>query len=415
MSDVDIRPRKSGHGTFRGLTVALILLLGIVGFSGLLVLGAYAPDLRSGRNGGPHALSNSAIGFSGLYRLADAMGRHPRIVRNEHEFDTEDLLIVSPDNGFVEIGELLGARPGKPTVLILPKWSTARDAKHSGWVTTDGFVDPENPGNILGPGLILTIKRHDTRRSMLVSAPELQDVAHFVAPRKIQAITGMIHLKGGKVRTLHPLIGDGAGGIVVGQLDGLPLYIVADPDLLANIGMADPRQARAAIDLIDWLNSTGAETIGFDVTTNGLGRSRSPLKLAFDPPFLAATLVIVATLALLGWYALGRFGPVRLRTRSIAFGKRPLVDNAAAIIKRAGREARVGHRYVQVIRERAVTDFAIPSRIKDDALDQYLDRISADRAFTDLAQAVVDADDAASMTNAARALHDWHKEKKGAI
>jgi len=343
------------------------------------------------------------------------MGRHPTIVRNDHDFGSEDLLIVSPDNGHAQVGGPVGARPGKPTILILPKWSTARDANHSGWVTADGFVDADNPGSILAPGITLTIKRHVARGPMLVSAPQLRGVAHFVAPHDIQVIAGMTHPKGAATQILHPLVGDGAGGIVIGQLGPGPLYIVADPDLFSNIGMADPRQARAALALLDWLNSTDAETIGFDVTTNGLGRSRSPLKLAFDPPFLAATLVIVATLALLGWYALGRFGPVRPRARSIAFGKRALVDNAAAIIKRAGREARVGHRYVQVIRERAVADFAIPPRIKDEALDLYLDRIGSGHVFTDLARAVVDAGDPASLTDAARALHDWHKEKMGAV
>ena len=44
----------------------------------MLVLGAYAPDLRSGHNGGAHALSNAATGFSGLVRLAEATGRNPR-------------------------------------------------------------------------------------------------------------------------------------------------------------------------------------------------------------------------------------------------------------------------------------------------------------------------------------------------
>jgi len=415
MSDVGLRPRSDTPGTFRALTIALMLLIGIVGFSGVLLLGAYAPDLQSGHNGGTHALSNSAVGFSGLYRLADATGRHPTIVRSDHDFGSEDLLIVSPDNGFTQIGAPIEARPGKPTLVILPKWSTARDQNHSGWVTSDGLLGADDPGRTLAPGVTLIIKRRNTRHQLLNFASEIGDLPRFAAPRTIQVIAGMTHEKGAKPQTLHPLIGDGHGGIVVGRLGPGPLYIVADPDLLSNIGIADPRQARAALALLDWLNSTDAESINFDVTTNGLGRSRSPLRLAFDPPFLAATLVIVATLALLGWYAFGRFGPVRPRVRAIAFGKRTLVDNSAAIIRRAGREARVGHRYVQVIRERAVADFAIPPRIKDDALDRYLDRIGNGRAFTELAQAVVDADDPVSLAEAARALHDWHKEKMRAV
>jgi len=414
MSDVALSPGGNAPGTFRGLTVALMLLLGLIGFSGVLLLGAYAPDLQSGRNGGTHALSNAAVGFSGLYRLADATGRHPRIVRSNHDYGSEDLLIISPEHGWIELGEPLGVRHGKPTLLIMPKWSTRPDEKRSGWVTADGFVSPGDPGRLLSPGIEFTIARRLSHRATLVSAPEIGRIAHFASPHQLQVITGMTMPKGSAVQTLHPLVGDGAGGIVIGQLGPGPLYIIADPDLFSNIGMADPRQAKAALALLDWLNSSGAESIGFDVTSNGLGQSRSPLKLAFDPPFLSTTLILLVVMGLLGWYALGRFGPVRRRARTIAFGKRSLVDNSAAIIKRAGRETRVGHRYVQVIRERAVTDFAIPSRIRDEALDAYLDRIGRGAAFTDLAQAVEQAGDKASLTEAARALHDWHKEKMGA-
>ena len=62
--------------------------------------------------------------------------------------------------------------------------------------------------------------------------------------------------------------------------------------------MGDERQARAALALLDFLNSTGAKSVLFDVTANGLGRSRSPLRLAFDAPFLAVTLTIFVAMLL---------------------------------------------------------------------------------------------------------------------
>ena len=103
--------------------------------------------------------------------------------------------------------------------------------------------------------------------------------------------------------------------------------------------MGSERQARSALAMLDFLNSTDADGVLFDVTANGLGRSRSPLKLAFDPPFLAVTLTIFAAMLLAAWQALNRFGPVRRRERAIAFGKAALVDNSAALIRKAGREA----------------------------------------------------------------------------
>ena len=60
--------------------------------------------------------------------------------------------------------------------------------------------------------------------------------------------------------------------------------------------MRDERQARSALALLDYLNSTGAKSVLFDVTANGLGRSRSPLKLAFDAPLSVAAQKILDVL-----------------------------------------------------------------------------------------------------------------------
>ncbi len=57
--------------------------------------------------------------------------------------------------------------------------------------------------------------------------------------------------------------------------------------------------------------------------------------------------------------AFGRFGPARARERAIAFGKEALVDNSAALVRKAGRERIMGKRYAALVRERAVSIFSI--------------------------------------------------------
>ena len=417
MSDLAIGRRDAPADIFRGLTVALLLLLGVVGFTGMLLLGAYAPDLRSGRNGGTHALSRAAIGLSGIVELAGATGRNPRVIRNSHEFGSEDLLVVSPDNGFVDVSPPLGERQAKPTALVFPKWSVEPDAGHPGWVRIDGLLPREDPGSMLAPGRTFRIARRRSGRRLLVAGPDFDSRIRFPAPPTLQVITGIDAPRGAEPLTLRPLLTDGSGGLVVGKLGDRPLYLIADPDLLSNAGIRDPRTAAAALALLDWMNSTGAESVGFDVTTNGLSHSPSPLKLAFEPPFLALTIVLAAVLLLVGLHALGRFGPVRPRARAIAFGKSVLVDNSAAMVRRAGFEARLGGRYVQVIRERAVATFGVPARLKDTAVDAYLDelgareRSGAPARFTDLARAAEQADDKTSLVFAARALYDWQRGK----
>jgi hypothetical protein len=149
------------------------------------------------------------------------------------------------------------------------------------------------------------------------------------------------------------------------------------------------------------------------VTANGLGRSRSPLKLAFDPPFLAVTLTIFAAMLLAAWQALVRFGPVRRRERAIAFGKAALVDNSAALIRKAGREAHLGSRYVEVIRERAVSLFRLPPTLDGETLTARLEALSPRRSFAATAAAASNARTRDELLDAAQSLNHWLEEVQG--
>ncbi|MET0269102.1 MAG: DUF4350 domain-containing protein [Sphingomonas sp.] len=397
--------------TFSPRTVAILLALGVAGFVAMMLLGTFAPDLRSGRNGGAHALSNAATGFSGIVALAEATGRHPRVVRAKPDLATDDLLVLTPEQGATDLTGILAQRTARPTLLILPKWLTAADPRRRGWVRAIGPVPRFQPQQVLSPRFTLPIAR---RRGggVLRVAPGLPRDLRFVAPPARQGIAlrdgaAVDRAAGANGPTrLHALIGD-RRGIVLARLGAGPLYVLADPDLLANQGLRDPRQARAALGLLDWLNSTGAEGIAFDVTLNGFGATRSPLKLAFEPPFLAMTLALAITVLLVAWAAAVRFGAPVPAPRAIAFGKAALVDNAASLVRKARREARLGGRYADMIRDRAVIAFGVPARLREDAIDAYLDRARPPARFTTLAAAAARAQDETGMLAAARALHDW--------
>ncbi|WP_420136801.1 hypothetical protein [Sphingomonas sp.] len=416
MSDVPIgrAARNGGGDAFRTRTVALMLIIGILGFAGMLVLAAYSPDLRSGRNGGAHALSNAANGFKGIVRLAAETGRNPVIVRNVHQLGTRDLLVATPDHGIQDLSPVLQGRSRKPTLLIFPKWAVSPDRKHIGWVHVDALLPAADPARMLAPQVLFQIARKRTSgRDLLLPANGFDPTIRPAAPRVLQVITGQ-RQRSGEVADLIPLLTDRQGGIVLARYGRGPLYLLADPDLMSNAGITNLRQVEQTLSMLDWLNATNASSISFDVTTNGFGRSSSPLKLAFTPPFLAATLALVVVLLLTGWHAVGRFGPVRPRTRTMGFGKAVLVENSAKLIRRAGRERLLGSRYVQVIRDRAVAIFGIPTRLKDAALDAHLDKLSGPRGrrFSELARAATDAADRTAMIEAAQALYKWQKERQ---
>ncbi|HEX9946984.1 MAG TPA: DUF4350 domain-containing protein [Allosphingosinicella sp.] len=405
MSDIASAPGARPEGAFRPATVLLIAAIGILAFGAMLILGAYAPDLRSGRNGGAHALSNAATGFSGVVQLAGATGRNPVILRSETLLDTEDLVVLTPETGAKDMTEILARRRGKVTLVVMPKWQTVADPARTGWVRAQGLRPAWDPAGTLAPDHPLKVQRHRGGGSALRTLPgQAPPELRFAAPGPLQTVSGP---------GIKPIITDRSGRAVLVQVGEDPLYLLADPDLLSNRGMADRRQAAAALAMLDYLNSTGAGSIVFDVTLNGFGQTRSPLRLMFDPPFLAATLAIAAALLLAGWQAIARFGAPRRPERAIAFGKAALIDNSAALVRQARREAALGGRYAEMIREKAMTVFAVPAKLRDSAIVDYLDKLDGRTSFSALAAAAEQARGREELLAAAQALHRWQWEKKG--
>lgn len=392
-----------GGDAFNRGTMLLITAVGVAAFIAMLVLGAYAPDLQSGKNGGGHALSNSAVGYSGLVRLVEQTGGNPVIVRSVAQFDSEDLAVITPESHTADLSEILDRRGPRATLIVLPKWQAVRDQDRPAWVRVPGLLPVYVPEGVLAPTFELSIARSRNRGSppLTNSHPTAPDGLKFLTPAVLQTVSG---------EELVPIITDQRGRVVLGQVRTRPLYVLADADLLNNHGMGDKRQAASALALLGLLNSTDSTSVLFDVTANGLGSSRSPLRLAFDPPFLAVTLTIFAAMILAGIQALVRFGAARRPERAIAFGKAALVDNSASLIRKAGREAHLGPRYADVIRERAAALFRLPASLSPQELDMRLESLNSRRSFGALAAAAGTAHNRDELLGAAQSLHDWVEE-----
>ena len=403
MSDVPIHVSSdAGEGAFNPGSMLLVVAVGALAFIATLLLGAYAPDLRSGRNGGTHALSNAATGFSGLVRLAAATGRNPVVIRAPDQLKREELAVVTPDHGWINLGDILQWRGARATLLVLPTWDTAPDKEKPGWVRVAGLLPAQDPAQTLAPAVPLLVSReHGDRHELKVVPFGAPSDLRFIAPAVLQTISG---------KRIEPIITESGGRIVLAKVKGSQTYILADPDLINNHGMGDERQAKAALVLLDYLNSTGSKSVLFDVTANGLGRSRSPLKLAFDPPFLAVTLTIFAAMLLAAWQALVRFGPIRRRERAIAVGKAALVDNSAALIRKAGRETSLGGRYVEVICERATNLFRLPANLDAEELGERMEGLNPRRSFASAAERARSARSRDELVRAAQSLNQWLEE-----
>lgn len=395
---------------FRSRTVFIIIAVAVVAFAGFLLLIAFAPQFGSGHDGRGHALSTSGNGYAGLVELTDAVGAHSLIVRREEDLATRDLLIVTPeiDTDQKSLVKLLIARGDAPTLIVLPKWWTRPLPNRPDWSQRIDLICP--CGGLYGlekyaPKLAVEQTPFKARPAPAIGTPRM-------ARAKVGRIDQQQRLTGSG---FTPMLLDADGRVVLAKLDHRPVYVLADPDLINNQGIADPWTARQGWQVIDDLATTNE--IAFDLTLNGFGTSRNakhPLQSVFEPPFLPVTLIIVAAGFLAGLHGAIRFGAPAATARAIAMGKRTLVDNAAMLFRAARKEHRVGAAYASLTRDLTAQATHAPARLSGEALDQYLDRsgkAEGDPPYATLAWQAETAEDRDQLLSAARALYRWRRNR----
>lgn len=396
---------------FRSRTVILIIAVAVIAFAGFLLLIAFAPQFQSGQDGRGHALSTSGNGYAGLVELTDDVGAYSLIVKQDGDLTTHALLVVTPelDGAQKDLVKLLAMRGDAPTLVILPKWFTRPIPGQPEWAQRIDTIWPEGVTSTLGKiAPRLAIEQSPFKAAARPQAPDIPRLAR----KQIGRLPDQQRLAGGG---FTPLLLDADGRVVLAKLDGRRVFVLADPDLLNNQGLADPWTARQGWQVIDDLAPTNE--IAYDLTLNGFGTSKqgkSPLRSVFKPPFLPVTLIIVAAGFLAGLHGAVRFGAPVATARAIAMGKRTLVDNAAMLFRAARKEHRVGSAYAALTRDLATQATHAPARLSGEALDAYLDRsgkVEGDPPYSTLAWQAETAEDRDQLLSAARALYRWRRNR----
>jgi hypothetical protein len=404
---VQAAPDKSAaEGVFSPKVLLGLIAAGVFATAVYLLLTAYEPDLRATRGGGAHAISRSAVGYAGVVRLLGLMDVPVTISQsNAARTNYPGLMVLTP--------ELLRGLPKLDTqrmrLIVLPKWLTEPDPAHPGWqanavVAPEGFVTTGLPASVKGVTVV--------RRAPGAGGPErlIGDYAPWPSGG----------LRAGPISQFQTLQGDGLkslvrtdqGGMVVGMVPGTNLYVLSDPDLLNTQGVSDPRTARIAATILLMLK-TEDEPIAFDVSATEAGGQKSLLKLAIQPPFLAATLCLLVVAALIGVQAWFRFGPARRAPRAVALGKTALVETGAGMARLAKREPRMARRYVQLCRQRAAAALGA-AHLEGQALDEFLDRwgerVGAQERISVLWAEALQVKDVLGLTALAQRARRWRLE-----
>ncbi|WP_435418603.1 DUF4350 domain-containing protein [Parerythrobacter aurantius] len=387
-------------------------------------------------NGQGHAASNGLNGFSALVRLLEADGREVRISRSEAAADDPVLLVLTPPHWVdeQELGELIARRANHgPTLVILPKWfASAGQGKGArpGWVTLGGaaepmfdfLVDGQKVISDLGSGKVAQRRPWTTPTGVSGLLPPGKAVLSLESTGSIEATPLVMsdrlvlasQLRRGSDASDLPQGFDGDGDASrfgMAAEEAWRVTVVAEPDLVNNWGIADADRAAAALDLFGAAAGGRNLPIVFDLTTNGLGQSRNLLSLAFEPPFLAATLCLLAALLLVGWRAFNRFGPVLAEAPVLSFGKAQLVENGAGVIQRTGRLHLLTRPYAGLIENRIARRLGqrtVAGAVDRQLLDALLERRGLDPVSPRLA-ALETARRTDDILRAARALHSLER------
>jgi hypothetical protein len=382
---------------FNPRAVLGLVLFGALTFVALLWFIGQGDTGPGPENGGAHARSHGLTGYAGLVSLLEKQGYDVSLSRSPGRYDDESLLVLTPSE-WADPDEIVKVieqrRYSGSTLLILPKWMAAPvpdtlKTAGKGWVQLRGAFVPGWTGK-LGDGMSMK----PALEGLGAGRPDWNGLG---LSGKLPDRRQVLGLDSGP---FIALVRDSSGRQLVGYADdhgcypvleqaaGYPspdpadcdgdkwnLTVVFEPDLFNNYGMADRSRALLAARVIELAREGQDVPIVFDLTLNGFGANKNLLTLAFQPPFLAATLSLLIALVIVGWRAFGRFGPPLAEGRTIAFGKARLAANAGGFIRRTGRLNLLSEPYAALVGRRLASRLGL-RRPDPEAIDAAIARRS---------------------------------------
>lgn len=389
--------------TFGRSTTLGIVLIGALAF--VAVLYWLGTGGGATNNGGGHVGGRGLNGYAALAAMLEADGVTVHRARSKEALKQPGLLVLTPPATAKgsDIAEIVEARRGiGPTLVVTPKWmafpDSANPAAKRGWTRIEGTMPPEWEGyhDDLGVGFAKGAAQGwygtgaysafhgplpDVRKVQVGSGPGLEAL---IETPDAGILAGYLTVDGSNPALerwigmqRHPDGNPDEDDATQAYATSYPVVLVFEPDLLDNWGMARKETGLMARRLVYAAAGMKPETVTFDLTLNGLGVSRNLLTLAFEPPFLAATLCLLMALFAAGWRSFNRFGPPRVTTREIPLGKTVLVRNTAGLIRRAGRLRLIAGPYADASRERLVHALGLPRGRPPAETEAAIDRLQA--------------------------------------
>lgn len=407
---------------FNARTVLLAVLASFAAFIATLYFIGMGDTGRGDDDGRAHAASNGLNGYAGLAKLLELEGHDVRLSRNRAGLETYELLIMTPpmQTDPEEFAQILEERfNAGPTIVILPKWwanqfpdllpSEISDQVKDGWVQLSFATDSEWTSEL--PELYAFEHEVDTEREepagwngMGLSGVLPANPVSFMKPGDTHDV--LVRGPAGNALAFE-LYGEEGSEFYE---DAYRMIFIVEPDLVNNYGLADKARADLALQLVREIAYEDNPSVTFDLTLNGLGGAQNLLTLVFTPPFLAATLCLIAAMIMIGWRAFRRFGPARAEKPAHAFGKSTLVSNSSGMILRAKRFPMLKAPYAELIKRRIARKLGLV-RYDSEALDAAVMRVlPGEPPLTSLVNNLREARAPKDILGAAESLHEIERK-----
>jgi hypothetical protein len=360
---------------------------------------------------GASTYSRSAIGHAGIAEVLQRLDI-PVVKSSSNSLErlsSGGVLVIAEPQRVRQSEEATRTLLRATTVLlVLPKWFGVPSDQRPGWVRHVGerpLNDARWVLNLVAPRAEVVRETGDVSwtTNTLGLAPNLRSPAQLM-----------------RGTALRPIIASDRG-MLVGEIlnDGRRIWVLADPDVIANHGLAREGNAALAVALIKQLRGAGGNVV-FDETIHGYtGRAASPFTLLFRFPFVIATVQGLLAIALLLWATLARFGASQSAPPPLSAGRAGLLQNMAKLIEFAGHQQEMIRRYVQATVRDVARQLRAPRGLVDGALITWLQRIGLARGVsvdcgTLMAQAgefrETGRRDPSSLVRLARDTHRWQRE-----
>ena len=358
---------------------------------------------------GASTYSHSALGHSVLLDVLRRRGVDASASRGaSREKLHDDGLLVLAEPDFDPSPEALrGLLRARHVLLVLPKWSVSGEPGRHGWITLAVLKPLFLAQTVLKdalPGAQAVRPDHDasaiTLNTLAAGSP------HIEAPPQLIASA-----------TLKPVLAS-ADRTLLGYLPRPrgELWVLADPDLINNHGMANGNAGLAVV-MIDRARQGGP--VLFDETIHGFSSvPNGQFLLLASQPFVGAALSALLAVGLVVWATARRFGVDRPPPAGIAAGRISLIASIAGLMVFAGHLSEMLRRYVSVTIEDVAARLHAPDTGQTEARAAWLTQAEQQRGARDSeaalrAQAATLAATPASPDAAfalAQRIYAWRKE-----